>query len=378
MTQDHVSPISGDSSDSLFETTMRGYNKRQVDEYIVWLRAELSSAQEDSRAAREQSDETARDVQRMRDELNQARAEASSAVRPQHEEVSERLAQILRLADEEADQKRARAAEEADSTLEAARDQSAKVLEAARSAAEGIISAARERAEKEAAAAKAEAEALLASAASSSQATIDDAEQRAARVLADADQRTGQITSLQDERLAALREVHTDTLRRLEVVRGALEKVLTAEIEAGPPDSAIDAAPLPAAGTALRAVDIDLPHVAPATLATPVALAVDPEPADPIGSVESVEALPMVEEAGDGSEDAEQTGGIDLAAIAEYADRSESEPAEGEDESALATGMISRDAIAQAAGLGEQGLEAGQLAEGAAEDSSEGLGVGRR
>jgi cell division septum initiation protein DivIVA len=379
VTQDHVSPISGDSSDSLFETTMRGYNKRQVDEYIVWLRAELSSAQEDARAAREQSDETARDVQRMRDELSQARAEASSAVRPQHEEVSERLAQILRLADEEADQKRARAVEEADSTLEAARDQSAKVLEAARSAAEGIISAARARAEKEAAAAKAEAEALLASAASSSQATIDDAEQRAARVLADADQRTGQITSLQDERLAALREVHTDTLRRLEVVRGALEKVLTAEIEAGPPDSAVDAAPLPAAGTALRAVDIDLPPVAPATLATPMALAVDPEPVDPIGAVESVEALPMVEETGDGSaEDAEQTGGIDLAAIAEYAEQSESRMAEADDESALATGMISRDAIAHAAGLGEQGLEAGQLAEGATEDSSEGLGVGRR
>jgi len=379
VTQDHVSPISGDSSDSLFETTMRGYSKRQVDEYLVWLRAELSSAQEDSRAAREQSDENARDMQRLRDDLTKARAEVSSAARPQHEEVSERLAQILRLADEEADQKRARAAEEADGTLEAARDQSAKVLEAARSAAEGIISAARERAEKEAAAAKAEAEALLASAASSSQATIEDAEQRAARVLADADRRTGQITSLQDERLAALREVHTDTLRRLEVVRGALEKVLTAEIEAGPPDGAIDAAPLPAAGQGLRAVDIDLPPVTPAPVAAPVA-AVGAVGA--VGAVE-VEAFepepdaghPVVAETTEGNaEDAEQTGGIDLAAIAEHAGQPEGEA----DESALATGMIGRDAITQAAGLGDQGLEAGQLAEGAVEESSEGLGVGRR
>jgi len=373
VTQDHVSPISGDSSDSLFETTMRGYNKRQVDEYLLWLRAELSSAQEDSRAAREQSDENARDMQRLRDDLTKTRAEVSSAARPQHEEVSERLAQILRLADEEADQKRARAAEEADGTLEAARDQSAKVLEAARSAAEGIISAARERAEKEAAAAKAEAEALLASAASSSQATIEDAEQRAARVLADADRRTGQITSLQDERLAALREVHTDTLRRLEVVRGALEKVLTAEIEAGPPDGAIDAAPLPAAGEGLRAVDIDLPPVTPAPVAAPVAAvgAVEVEAFEP----EPDAGHPVVAETTEGNaEDAEQTGGIDLAAIAEHAGQPEGEA----DESALATGMIGRDAITQAAGLGDQGLEAGQLAEGAVEESSEGLGVGRR
>ncbi len=329
VTQDHASPISGDSSiDSLFETTMRGYNKRQVDEYIGWLRAELSSAQEDAHTAREQSEGTVRDMQRLRDDMAKLRSESSLANRPQHEEVSERLAQILRLADEEADQKRARASEEADSTLEAARDQSAKVLEAARSAAEGIISAARERAEKEAAAAKSEAEALLASAAASSQSTLEDAEHRAARVLADADQRTGQISSLQDERLAALREVHTDTLRRLEVVRGALEKVLTAEIDAGPPDTGIDPAPLPAAGMALRAVDVDLPQ-APVHHDRDAMRTPNSEPAPAV-------------------EDAEDSG------AAEYTEG-------GVDESALATGMISTDAVAAAAL--EQGVEAGDLAD---------------
>ncbi|MBL8932637.1 MAG: hypothetical protein JNL54_21135 [Kineosporiaceae bacterium] len=339
MTQDHASPSSGDSSiDSLFETTMRGFNKRQVEEYIGWLRAELGSAQEDAQTAREQAEGQVREAQRLREDLTKVRSEASLAARPQHEEVSERLAQILRLADEEADQKRARASEEADSTLEAARDQSAKVLEAARSAAEGIISAARERAEKEAAAAKAEAESLLANAAASSQATLDDAEQRAARVLADADQRTGQISALQDERLAALREVHTDTLRRLEVVRSALEKVLTAEIDAGPPDSGIDAAPLPAAGQALRAVDVDLPPVAEHDLDS---LRPAREPGVTFASEESDE---------------------------EYGD-----PV---DESALATGMISRDAVVQAAM--EQGVEAGDVAAEEATDLSGGhLRVGR-
>ncbi len=273
MSHDNAITGLGDLSlEGTFDTAMRGYDKRQVADHIHRLRGELRAAQDEARAAHEQAQDHGRDVERMRAELAKVRAEAAHAPRPQHEEVSERLAQILRLADEEADQKRARAAEEADSTVEAARDQSSKVLEAARSAAEGIISAARERAEKEAAAAKHEAESMLANADASSRATIEDAEARAAAVLADADRRTAQVTSLQDERLSALREVHTDTLRRLEVVRGALEKVLTAEIDAGPPDAGIDAAPLPTSGIALRAADVDLTgHGRAATLSNTIA-----------------------------------------------------------------------------------------------------------
>jgi cell division septum initiation protein DivIVA len=259
VTQDHATSSAGVSAiESLFDTTVRGFNKKQVEEYLGLMRSELATKNDDLAALQAQVDERSRELNQVREEITSLRSETSAANRPQHEEVSERLAQILRLADEEADQKRAKAAQEAETALEQARDQSAKVLEAARSAAEGIISAARERAEKEAAAAKAEAEALLANAASSSQATIEDAEQRAAQVLSDADQRTSQITSLQDERLAALREVHTDTLRRLEAVRGVLEKVLIAEADAGPPHSGISNAPLPAAGVALRAADVEV------------------------------------------------------------------------------------------------------------------------
>lgn len=258
MTQDHATPVSGESAiESLFDTTVRGFNKRQVEDYIGWMRTELTTAKDDLAELRDQVEQRSQDLDRTRQEMVALRSESSAANRPPHEEVSERLAQILRLADEEADQKRARAADEAERALEAARDQSAKVLEAARSAAEGIISAARERAEKEAAAAKAEAESLVANAAGSSESTIADAEHRAAQVLSDADRRTGQITALQDERLAALSEVHTDTLRRLEAVRGVLEKVLIAEADAGPPHSGISSAPLPAAGMAMRAVDVE-------------------------------------------------------------------------------------------------------------------------
>jgi len=349
VTQDHVSPTSGDSSiDSLFETTMRGYHKRQVDEYIGWLRAELGSSQEDARTAREQAEEHSRDLQRLKDDLAQVRSESSVASKPQHEEVSERLAQILRLADEEADQKRARAAEEADGALEAARDQSAKVLEAARSAAEGIISAARERAEKEAAAAKAEAETLLANAASSSQATLEDAELRAAHVLSDSDRRTAQITSLQDERLAALREVHTDTLRRLEVVRGALEKVLTAEIDAGPPDSGIDSAPLPAAGAAMTAAEVDVPALTGAPAAEP---AVEPE------------AVADVEEVPDAFDELED----EPLRASDYADAALTEDA------AATTGALHPDALAEAVRR-ERGLDA---EEAEVDGTGRSLGVGR-
>lgn len=258
MSQDHAAPATGDTSiESLFEVTMRGYNKRQVEDYVAWLQNEVRSAQDEARNAQGAFQDAQREAARLRDDLSAAKAEVPAA-RPAHEEVSERLAQILRLADEEADQKRARAAEDAESTLESAREQSAKVLEAAKSAAEGIISAARERAEKEAAAAKAESEEMLRSASSSSQATLRDAEERAAAVLADADRRTASISALQDERLASLRDVHTDTLRRLEAVRGVLEKVLTAEADAGPPDNGIAPAPLPLAGEALRAADVQV------------------------------------------------------------------------------------------------------------------------
>ncbi len=270
MTQDQVSPATGDSAiDNLFDTTVRGFNKRQVEDYIGRMRVELSAARDEVESWRIQVEDHARDLAQARDEVARVRSENSAAHKPQHEEVSERLSQILRLADEEADQKRARAAQEAETALEGAREQSAKVLEAARSAAEGIISAARERAEKEAAAAKAEAESLLANASASSQATIQDAEARASRVLSDADQRTNEITSLQDERMAALSGVHTDTLRRLEAVRGVLEKVLIAEADAGPPHSGISSAPLPAAGSALRAADVDVTAPSPAA-ETPV------------------------------------------------------------------------------------------------------------
>lgn len=268
MSQDHAAPATGDTSiESLFEVTMRGYNKRQVEDYVAWLQNEVRSAQDEARNAQTAHQDAQRDLAKLRDDLTAAKAETPAA-RPAHEEVSERLAQILRLADEEADQKRARAAEDAESTLESAREQSAKVLEAAKSAAEGIISAARERAEKEAAAAKADSEEMLRNATSSSQATLRDAEERAAAVLADADRRTASITALQDERLSSLRDVHTDTLRRLEAVRGVLEKVLTAEADAGPPDNGIAPAPLPVAGAAMRAADVQVSTPAGAGLAT--------------------------------------------------------------------------------------------------------------
>ncbi len=299
MTQDQLGAAHGDSvNESDFEVTMRGYNKRQVDDYVSWLQNEVRSAQESAVALQRQVESHRQDVQRAQDELAELRREAVAA-RPAHEEVSERLGQILRLADEEADQKRARAVTEAESTLEASREQASKVLDAARSAAEGIISAARERAEKEAANAKAEAESLLAHATASSTATLHDAEQRAAYVLADADRRTAAITALQDERLAALRDVHTDTLRRLEGVRGVLETVLTAEADAGPPDNGVAPVALPQAGLAVRPADAVLPSAA--VMAAPVVVEHElPAPVvDPLLSPEYVDGILAEESSGD-------------------------------------------------------------------------------
>lgn len=134
-------------------------------------------------------------------------------------------------------------------------------------------------------------------------------------MLSDADQRTGQITTLQDERLAALSEVHTDTLRRLEAVRGVLEKVLIAEADAGPPQSGISSAPLPAAGVAMRAVDATVSSESPdATVAG--ADAQEPElDGDPPQAADFAEG-----EYADEYDEDQETGTLTAADLAEEAE----------------------------------------------------------
>src|ERR1700751_5583781 len=87
-----------------FEVQMRGYSRRQVDEFIARCRSQIRDLEQRLARPLEDSEE-------MRPDLATARQQALGA-KPAHEEVSERIAQILKLADDEARSQKAKAHED--------------------------------------------------------------------------------------------------------------------------------------------------------------------------------------------------------------------------------------------------------------------------
>ena len=100
---EHADIVPGLAQDDQFEVQMRGYSRRQVDEFVARSRNHARDLEERlSRALDE--------VERLRLELSTARQSASGG-KP-HEELSERMRQILKLADDEAAAQKTRANDE--------------------------------------------------------------------------------------------------------------------------------------------------------------------------------------------------------------------------------------------------------------------------
>ena len=144
-----------------FEMQMRGYSRRQVDEFIARCRSQIRDLEQ--RLARSLDDQ-----EELKRDLATSRQQALGA-KPAHEEVSERIAQILKLADDEARSQKSKAHEdiarqrndaqaEADKARAEAREQAERMLTAAQEQAERAITSARAEAEKTVTAARAEAE----------------------------------------------------------------------------------------------------------------------------------------------------------------------------------------------------------------------------
>jgi cell division septum initiation protein DivIVA len=251
MTTEHPLPAARDAGvENLFETVFKGYAKRQVEDYIAWLQEQVSAAKAELTDAR-------RELATARDDLVETRAQLQT--RPAHEEISVRMAQILRLAEEEAQQERDAGAQQAASVLEQARGEARAALEAAHANAADIVRAARRECDDDLAAARAEANRLVETARRQAEGTMADARERAQRALADADRRTEQITTLQQRRLAAVLSAHEDVVRRLEAARGVIGEILVQDGEQGDPAAAIDPTPLPAAGPAVDPTSVQLP-----------------------------------------------------------------------------------------------------------------------
>src|SRR5216684_7767767 len=172
-----------------FEMQMRGYSRRQVDEFIARCRSQIRDLEQRLARALDDSEELRRD-------LATARQQALGA-KPAHQEVSERISQILKLADDEARSQKSTAHEEiarqrneaqaeAEKSRAEAREQAERMLTAAQEQAERAITTARAEAEKTRNASRTEAERMTSMARTEAERTTGEAQNKADNALANA------------------------------------------------------------------------------------------------------------------------------------------------------------------------------------------------
>ncbi len=157
--------------DDSFEVVMRGYSRRQVHDYMIRTRNQIRDLEERLARAIDQAEQG-------RIELAEARRRIVEA--PQnYDDLSPRLAQILRLGEEEAAQKREDADAEATRVREDAATESEQLMLSAREQADAIMNAAQAEAERRVGEATAAAERMLAQAGGDAEETLSSAQQEA-------------------------------------------------------------------------------------------------------------------------------------------------------------------------------------------------------
>src|SRR5215469_14692861 len=215
-----------------FEMQMRGYSRRQVDDFVARRNNEIRELEQRLARALDESE-------RLRRELSAVRQEALAG-RPAHEEISERIAQILKLADDEAkaqknkaegeiDKLRAEAQQESDRVRADAREQAERMLTAAQEQAERTISTARNEADKTRTAARTEADRLTSDTRKKADAALSNAKAQAKKVLDEATARATAIHDGAERRLNLLSTRHAETVRRLTDILDGVQGLVAAE-----------------------------------------------------------------------------------------------------------------------------------------------------
>jgi cell division septum initiation protein DivIVA len=215
-----------------FEMQMRGYSRRQVDDFVARRNNEIRELEQ--RLAR-----TMDDSEHLRRELSTVRQQALSG-RPAHEEVSERISQILKLADDEAHAQKSKADEdiakqrsdaqqESERVRAEAREQAERMLTAAQEQAERTISAARTEADKTRTAASTEADRLTSETRKKADAALTQAKAQAKKVLDEATARATAIHDGAERRLNLLSTRHAETVRRLTDILDGVQGLVAAE-----------------------------------------------------------------------------------------------------------------------------------------------------
>jgi len=215
-----------------FEMQMRGYSRRQVDEFIARCRSQIRDLEQRLARALDEGEG-------LRHDLATARQQALGA-KPAHEEVSERIAQILKLADDEARSQKSKAHEdiarqrndaqaEADKSRGEAREQAERMLTAAQEQAERAITSARAEAEKTVTAARAEAERTTSEANKKSESALASAKAQAKKALDEATARATAIHDGAERRLNLLSTRHSETIKRLTEILDGVSGLVAAE-----------------------------------------------------------------------------------------------------------------------------------------------------
>ncbi|MGW0802236.1 hypothetical protein [Nonomuraea sp. NPDC002799] len=276
MTNQHES-IPDLMQEDTFEVVMRGYNRRQVHDYMIRTRNQVRDLEER--------------LARAIDQAEQGRVELAEARRrmvetPQsYEDLSPRLAQILRLGEEEATANREDAVAEAASVREAAKTEAERLvsssretsdkiltsaqseaerrvgeatqaaermlaqagadaeeqLTSARTEAEDVLRESRTEAERVFAAAQSESEQLLQGAHTQAEQLVSQASAEAESMLTNARQRTAVLDEQAGRRVDYLSNTHTEVVRRLTEIGSVLGDLMRTESAAGSlvPDSAM-------------------------------------------------------------------------------------------------------------------------------------------
>ena len=211
---------------------MRGYSRRQVDDFVARCRGQIHELEERLGRALDEGEQ-------LRQEVTSLRQQALGN-RPAHEEVSERISQILKLADDEAKAQKNRAdddikkqltdaSSEADRVKKEAREQAEHMLTAAQEQAERTISAARNEADKTRTAARTEADRLTSDTRKKADQALAQAKAQAKKVLDEATARATAIHDGAERRLNLLSSRHTETVRRLADILDGVQGLVAAE-----------------------------------------------------------------------------------------------------------------------------------------------------
>ncbi len=243
---EHSELLNDPGSEDLFEREMRGYSRRRVDEFVARSRSQI-------RDLEDRLSQAIDDSERLRHDLATARQE--SADKPAHEEISERVGQILKLADEEAKAQRNRAGDEitrlrdatkaetdkqrADTKAETdkiraeAQDQAERMLSAAQEQAEHSVATARAEAEKMRTATRTEADRVVAEANKHAENAVAAAKAQAKQQLDEATARATAIHDGAERRLNLLTSRHTEAIRRLTEIRDVVTTLVAGENSRG-------------------------------------------------------------------------------------------------------------------------------------------------